>query len=306
MGFIGRLRLMGGCQGELPVLSGEYVAKEGEYVTYAGERYVYDEDVISVLCIGVDARGRENTVGQADTDVIAVFNTRERTVRLLCINRDSIGPVKLYDVAGRYITTQDIQIAVAYSYGESAAQGAALMTEAVSGLLDGLPIHAWVSVDIDGIGELNSAVGGVTLTALEDVEKAGIVQGQRLTLTDEQALYYITERDSASEEIGTNAARMDRQRQYIKLWLEAVSEDSKYNLPAVYGIYKRMKPYVTTDMSVCELLYLARMYENCKISDDDVYTLPGEYTRSGYYDRYEVDEQGLTEVMLELFYRKVE
>ena len=108
---------------------------------YEGHSYMYDEDNINILCIGVDARGEADTVGQGDALILVTLNVRDKTIRCLNINRDTLAPVKVFGVAGKYITTQNLQAALAFSYGSDVADGAELTEYTVSELLDGLPIH---------------------------------------------------------------------------------------------------------------------------------------------------------------------
>lgn len=95
--------------------------------------------------------------------------------------QDTLAPVKVFGVAGKYITTQNLQAALAFSYGSDVADGAELTEYTVSELLDGLPIHAYVTLDFDGISKMNELVGGVTVKAMEDLDRADIRQGETVT-----------------------------------------------------------------------------------------------------------------------------
>lgn len=290
---------------EIPVVSDNAAVKAEQYIEHNGSRYEYDQDNINILFIGVDSRGEDISVGQADMAVLAVMNLREKTVRFINVNRDSIGPVRLFGVAGQYITTRERQIALAYSYGDDAAEGGKLMSETVSGLLDGIPVNGFVALDFDGIGTMNEIAGGVSITAICDVPRADISEGDTVKLTDEQAIYYVTERDSHSADIGTNASRMERQTQYIYAWLgifmDKLRADPLYALKA----YDMSRQYVTTDMTRIQMAYLAVSMNDPDISDE-MYSLPGSYSRSGYYDEYLVDKDKLTDMLIEIFYKKME
>ena len=50
---------------------------------YEGHSYMYDEDNINILCIGVDARGEADTVGQGDALILVTLNVRDKTIRSL-------------------------------------------------------------------------------------------------------------------------------------------------------------------------------------------------------------------------------
>lgn len=273
---------------------------------YEGHSYMYDEDNINILCIGVDARGEADTVGQGDALILVTLNVRDKTIRCLNINRDTLAPVKVFGVAGKYITTQNLQAALAFSYGSDVADGAELTEYTVSELLDGLPIHAYVTLDFDGISKMNELVGGVTVKAMEDLDRADIRQGETVTLSGEQAVYYVTERNSASEDIGTNAARMDRQKQYMCAWCGLLKEKLKRNPLKIWDMYEQMSGYISTDISRTGMLYLAWKFAGAEFTDDGMYEFPGSYERENYYDEYIVDDAALKEQLVEMFYREVE
>ena len=46
---------------------------------YEGHSYMYDEDNINILCIGVDARGEADTVGQGDALILVTLITDHTT-----------------------------------------------------------------------------------------------------------------------------------------------------------------------------------------------------------------------------------
>ncbi len=303
--WTGKHKLYSSVGGQTPDLTsaGMTVDDDGDVVC-GGNRYRYDTDNINILVIGVDARGRDNTVGQGDALMLVSINSRDHSVKCISVNRDSIAPVKVYGVAGDYITTQKVQAALAYSYGKDVMDGCGLTKFTVSRLMMDIPIHGCVSVDFDDIAELNRLVGGVTLTAVEDVEKAGIHMGDRLTLTDEQAMYYVTERNSGSSEIGTNSARMKRQKQYVLLWCQALRQKFGHNISELWCAYKSLVDVATTDLTTSQLIYLAVEFEKADIEDEDIYELPGQYRRENYYDEYIVDSDKLAQMMLEIFYEK--
>ena len=294
--WTGKHKLYSAARGQTPDLtSAGMTADDDGDVVCGGHHYRYDTDSINILVIGVDARGLENTVGQGDALMLVNINGRNHSVKCISINRDSIAPVKVFGVAGDYITTQNVQAALAYSFGRDEVDGCELTKFTVSGLMMDIPIHGCVSIDFDDIAELNRLVGGVTLTAVEDVEKAGIHKGDRLTLTDEQAVYYVTERNSGSSEIGTNSARMERQKQYVLLWCQAMRQKFGENVSELWKVYRSLTAMVTTDLKTSELLYLAREFEKADLGEGDIYELPGKYRRENYYDEYIVDSESLAQ-----------
>lgn len=97
--------------------------------------------------------------------------------------------------------------------------------------------------------------------------KAGIVKGEEVTLNDEQAMYYVTERDSASTDIGTNENRMSRQKQYISAWCDAVQQQIKKNPFKIFKMYDSVQGYVDTDISRNSMLYLAKVLKRVQFGE---------------------------------------
>ena len=278
---------------------------DGKIVRYKGKTYEYEDNNINILCAGIDSRGADSNAGQADMLVLLVVNPVAGEIKCIDINRDTIAPVKVFGVAHKYITTQDIQVALSFAYGRNPAEGRELVSDSVSQLFRGIPVHACVSLDFDGIGVLNSIAGGVTVTAIQNVEKAGIAAGETVTLTDDQAVCYVTERDSKSGEVGTNAPRMTRQRQYILGLSDRLGEKIRNTPWKIIGMYEQMSPYISTDLTKTQMVYLAWKYSRYGLSQEDIYELPGVYDRTGYYDEYIVDDEKMTDMILNIFYREV-
>ncbi|MFR5028701.1 MAG: hypothetical protein ACLTDF_07970 [Coprococcus sp.] len=81
-------------------------SRDAEMLYEGHKAYMYDEDNINILCIGVDARGEADTVDRGDALILVTLNVRDKTIRCLNINRDTLAPVKVFGVAGKHITTR--------------------------------------------------------------------------------------------------------------------------------------------------------------------------------------------------------
>ena len=94
---------------EITAPEGAVVADGGKTVTYNGKTYERDDDVISILCMGVDrdeyreAKADELRIGeqgQADTLFVACINVSNGKITMINISRDSMVAVDKYNVAG--------------------------------------------------------------------------------------------------------------------------------------------------------------------------------------------------------------
>ena len=71
--------------------------EQGKEVTYQGEKYVYNEDLVSILFLGVDKEAFEEggmvgdgKAGQADALFLLVLDTKTGKNRLIAISRDTM------------------------------------------------------------------------------------------------------------------------------------------------------------------------------------------------------------------------
>mgnify|MGYP001718301415 FL=1 len=89
------------------------------------------------------------------------------------------------------------------------------MVDAVSNLFYGMPINGYVALNMNAVGMINDAVGGVTVTVPEDMTQVdpSFAEGAMVTLTGDQALKFTRYRDT--EKDFSNNSRMERQKQYL-------------------------------------------------------------------------------------------
>ena len=99
--------------------------EQGKEVTYQGEKYVYNEDLVSILFLGVDKEAFEEggtvgdgKAGQADALFLLVLDTKTGKSRLIAISRDTMTDVNVYSDLGNFIGTEKLQLCLAYTYGD--------------------------------------------------------------------------------------------------------------------------------------------------------------------------------------------
>ena len=91
--------------------------EEGQ-ILVEGKVYEYNKDIMTFLCMGVDARsgiGKEKTpgkAGQADALLMVVVNPRKEDINVIAINRDTMTDIEIYDTAGMYLEEEKGQISV--------------------------------------------------------------------------------------------------------------------------------------------------------------------------------------------------
>ena len=290
------------------------VADGGRTVTYNGKTYERDDDVISILCMGVDrSEAREAMAdklrigeqGQADTLFVACINVSNGKITMINISRDSMVAVDKYNVDGEYVGVEDLQICTAFAYGNGKDTSCQNVSKSVSRLLYGIPMDAYGSIDIPAIGVLNDAVGGVPVTILEDMTDIdpAMTKGATITLTGEQARKYVRTREHVNAD--ANNARMQRQRHYVTSFIRKVLEAARSNLSVVFSLYQAASSYMTTNLDASEVIYLTSLVMTRDFTSQNIVTVPGEAVMGEQYAEYYVDQDALYEIILDVYYNEV-
>jgi anionic cell wall polymer biosynthesis LytR-Cps2A-Psr (LCP) family protein len=166
-----------------------------------------------------------------------------------------------------------------------------------------------MAISMDAIPELNDAAGGVTLEVLEDLidENKGIEmwQGEIRTLYGTDAYWYLRYRDI--DVFASNDMRLERQKQYLKELVTSLKEKVKSDFTVAYDLYKIAQKYTITDLGFSDYVRLAGKALKYDFSlENSFYSVPGKTVMGEKYEEFEVDEDALYELVLNLFYEKVE
>lgn len=274
-----------------------------------GKRYCYNENVYTILCMGIDTRyevsaegGEMGTGGQADANFLLVLDSTNKKMSVIAIPRDTMTDIDIYDAFGQYYDTVPEHLALQYAYGDGGKLSCELSQKAVSNLLYNLPIKAYVSINMDAIQILNKLVGGVTVEVMEDVSNSyySLKKGEIVTLDENQAHLYVRARDC--KEDYSAQQRLDRQKQYLLSFIGEAVSDTKSDLTLPLTMYNAIADYMITDITTSEVTYLASVALECEFSGDSFYVIPGEQQKGVYYEEYHVDDDALYDLILEVFY----
>lgn len=271
--------------------------------------YRQRNDLTTILLIGVDresdavSSGYRNG-GQVDFLDLLVIDEEQKRISQLSIDRDTMTPITVLGVLGNQTGVRTAQISLSHGFGDGGAQSCELTVDAVSNLLLGTHIDKYIALNMDGISVLNDAVGGVTVTLKDDFSALdpAMTPGTTLTLMGDQAEYYVRSRMSMS--VGTNEARMERQREYVSQMTQQLKARIQESKSFINTIFDLLDSYLTTDMSrglLLSTVWNIRDYENVQLE------LSGEHVvaADGFMEFY-VDETDLQQKVLELFYQNVE
>ncbi|MBQ4104874.1 MAG: LCP family protein [Clostridia bacterium] len=290
------------------------VSDSGRSINYKGQEYLFNEDITSILCIGVDKHelgledGQIGTAGQGDALYLIALNTATGKTDVITVPRDIVTDIGIYSPEGEYLRTEKMQICLAYAYGDGRKTSCTNTVTAVSRLFYQLPINSYFSMNLSAIGDLNDAVGGVTVTMIDDsfydINHVHHYKGETLTLHGDNARKYLQQREVS--ELESSLDRLDRQVNYLKAFSSKALEMTKSDITTPIDLYSIVKDNSETNLTTAKMTAFATCLVSNGISELDFKQVPGEITSGGTYAEYIVDEEALYEMILDTYYTPVE
>ena len=286
---------------ELPEdAEGQEPLKDG-MLRYQGKTYAYKEDVMTFLCMGIDKSGEAKASedlhrgGQADALFLAVMDPGEKKISVIGVNRDTMAELFVYDEEGNYLGREIGQIALQHAYGDGMEESCERTVEAVSNLFYGIPIHGYFAMNMDVIIPLNDAVGGVDVVIGDGDEKVHL-EGQ-------EAYSFVRNRDMYAPHSAEQ--RLKRQKQYLEAFARQAKKAVAQDLTLPAKLYTEILPYMVTDISASEAVYLATQAVSYTFGQDDLYSLQGEIRMGEQFEEFYPDETALYELILRIFYEEI-
>ena len=121
-------------------------------VEWNGATYRRRRDLKTVLFLGVDNTNLMQAQGEVvgnngRTDIIMLFilDPAAQTTQTLAVSRDTMAEVDVYKGNGEYAYSEEMQITMQYSYGDSDLRSCFLTKRAVSRLLYEAPISGYLA-----------------------------------------------------------------------------------------------------------------------------------------------------------------
>lgn len=284
------------------------IEETGSTVEYEGRTYELNKDMVTIAFIGFDNRTKNATTGsdaqgQSDTIMVVALNTATGAATGIIIPRDSMVPVDMY-IEGNYSGQSTMQICLQYSYGDSSEQSSELVARCASRVLYGMPIDYYFTLNIEGVGPINDSVGGVTLTPVQSVPSAGIVEGRETTLYGTKAERYVQYRDTSS--VTSSLDRQARQVSYLKAFSSKVLGAASSDPGALISLYQTALDYTWTNLGIDQFSYLASTMLSHGMTSFDVVTLDGEMVSGENHSEFILDKDSVYRVVLDVFYSPVD
>lgn len=305
-------------QPALQLVEEEILTKEEEekwqegWVKYQGEVYAYNEEILTFLIMGIDKQSDVEEVtegtdgGQADALFLLVLNPKDKSIKVVGINRNTMTDIDIYDDYGEYVSTVKAQLAIQHGFGNGMEESCEYQKKAVENLFYQLPVHGYAAINMSAVATINDAVGGVDVTIPADLDgiNEDFVEGSRVHLMGENAFWYVKYRDT--DVFGSADMRLERQKMYLNGFIEAAKQAVHKDISTAIGLYQAVKPWMVTDVSLDEAAYLAPVLADYEFNGDDFYLLQGETVMGEQYEEFYLDEDALFGMILDIFYEKVQ
>lgn len=278
-------------------------------ITYNGVTYAYNSNMTSILCMGVDKEemGIEGEIvgtgGQADALYMIALDTETGKTDVIGISRDIYSDIGVYSTDGQYMGTENAQLCLAYAYGDGKETSCENTVNAVERLFYNLPINSYFAIELDAIADLNDAVGGVTVTMEDDYLYHGMGfearAGETIHLWGEQARNYLQYRNV--NELNSSVDRMNRQLNYLEKFGKTAIDMTKKDLTTPVTLFSIVQDYSVTNLNASKISALGYTVATSG-AELEFRKVPGEVIHNGEYAQYIVDEQGMLELILDVYY----
>lgn len=266
----------------------------------------FDQKVVNIALLGFDrnaARDKYYRLYRPDTIMIATLNFDHTSVSIVNIPRDSY--VKINGTEGYD------KINHSYMYGHDRPgvedphrSGIDTVLKTIEDFLGGIPVHYYVSLDMDGVAEIVDKLGGFYYDV--DVEvRSNMGRGRLLLeqgyqhLDGKKFLYYV--RDRAT---GGDLERSQRQQQILIAAFRQMRRQGR--LGELPGLYRTLTENVETNLSPRQIAALALFGTRVEPDTIKTYVFNGEmqYAPRGSIDAlnyWVIDEKARVSLINEIF-----
>ena len=292
----------------------DWVAGDERYLTisYDNKQYTYQENFINILCLGIDKEeamdirnDEDNSVGQADAIFLVTLDTKKNAIHMISIPRDTMVELQMYDGNGLYAGSRKGQITLQYAYGDGMKKSADLTAKRVTELLNYIPIHGYVAINLESLLRINDLVDGVDITMDEDYTllDPSFEKGTTIHLEGKKLYQYIHGRDITVR--GSSYTRIHRLKQYMMAFFDKAKIILREDISVVKPLLEELEKDMIISFSDDEIMYLITEVLSSDFFEEKIYTLPGEPVRGEIYEEYYPNVLEITELVLELYYKGI-
>ena len=270
-----------------------------------GVEYFPRQDLVVLLLMGIDkegpvqSSGSYNNDGEADVVSLLIFDKKDKVMRVLSLNRDTMTDVPVLGIGGRPAGSVYGQLALAHTFGTGLEDSCDNTVKAVSDLLLGAPIDHYMALNMDAIPIANDAVGGVTVKVTDDFSAIdpSLPMGE-VTLRGEQATTFIRTRKGLGDQL--NLSRMQRQKVYMEGFLEALRAKRAGSDSFLLKMYEDMADYAVTDCSFTTLNSILGRYAQYPLAE--IVVPEGQNVEGEEFMEFHLNEESFEDLVLRLFF----
>ncbi|MCQ2451311.1 MAG: LCP family protein [Clostridia bacterium] len=276
-------------------------------VEYNGEKYKLNNDIVSILIMGIDKNRVSDNMGigkngQADALFLMTLNTQNKGIKIIPIPREAMADIDIYSKSGKFSGTENGQICLSYAYGKNANDSCENTKKSAERLLLNINIGNYLAIDLKSISVMTDKIGGITLNCIETLPEFDCVEGKSIFLKGDRAQYYLQAR---SEDITGSTKRIERQKQFLDAFASKAGNKIMGDFGLIKDYYDTMKPYICTDLSFSQITYLASTMISKNVgSKFDYLHIDGETKMGEEWVEFYPDDDSLVKVILDAFYKK--
>ena len=274
--------------------------------------YEYNSDIINMLLIGIDSEGTMETSttygdqARADNIDLISINTKEKTVKVLPVSRDTMTDVMNYSTRGYEAGKVKIQLGFAFSFGNGGYESSMNVCDAVSDLLIGIPVPYFITTNLDSIAYANNLIGGVTVTVPNNDlshKYSNMKKGNEVKLTKSNVADFLRYRGS---EDGSNNGRMERQQAFIEAYIQKLETMSKDDFEDMWDRMDSDKSKIKTNLDEQMFISLiGGLKEYAYNPRYDNLHIEGKNKVEDGYDVFYPDKERLRELVIKTYYRAI-
>ena len=263
--------------------------------------YVTEDNLDTYLIIGTDAGGEfvdeKHSGSLADFLALLIIDNTTQKFGIIQIDRNTMVPMG--ELAGFDDDGEEVQqqLCLAHWYGENDAQRNDNTVLAVSTLFGYLDVDNYYAINMEDMGRVNDAIGGVVVDIDTDMTSIDpeFVEGTSVLLTNDQAEKFLRARMNVGE--GTNKERMSRQTQYMQKAYSMVMDQLRENPEYVNDLYDSLSDVIQREERGSNLSRMANhivQYESVGIIQIDGTTKLGDTQDDGIeHEEFYANQQSI-------------
>ncbi len=284
-------------------------------IVYNGQTYVKNKNIVNLLFLGIDTntdRKKWKMGYRSDMLMVCAVDIAAKKATLISIPRDTYTTMyKLDKETGEVEKTVQDKINAAYAYGGGAShysyanamacvemflERRCELEQPLDFELD-IPVYLYAGIDMDGITQVASAVGGVEVTLNESVPKVGR-KGETVLLKYDNAFEFLTNRHDTDGD----THRAARQQQFMISLAKKIKSMGPVDM--ILSLYDELQKYVWTNLNTDQMIDFAKILTKVDIDSIDMHMITGEGETTNSYHMLH-DEDATLQLLLDVYYTKV-